>query len=357
MPRRNVRRFVLEVLFLAGVAAALTVADLRPAAVIGLMAAAWVVVALLEWAAWLGEPHYGRGLPPRYYVPQVALPPPQAGRAVSRRLSGARRPRRRADLRRLDDRVGGRARRLAGGGAGRRAGGDGGLRARGSGRAAAAADSRAGDRRRGLLRAGGRGGRLRRPEPEPEPAPVAAIADAVIGAAIVEGGRCRRLSSRVQRRSPSRSPSRPGRALAPAAAAVDRSPPGRSTRRARAAAVSGGGAWRTWPRSRCRTAHRPTACFRAACRPGTAGAPGARPAAARPRRDHRARDRGLPRRDDEARAQGRRCPAAAGRLLHGARCDRERQGRGQDDRLRSARRRRGRSGSRAPCFRAASGST
>jgi hypothetical protein len=78
MPRRNVRRFALEVIFLAGVAAALTVADLRPSAVIGLMAVAWVVVALIEWAAWLGEPHYGRGLPPRYYVPQVALPPPRA---------------------------------------------------------------------------------------------------------------------------------------------------------------------------------------------------------------------------------------------------------------------------------------
>ncbi|HEX4519965.1 MAG TPA: hypothetical protein VH063_10330 [Gaiellaceae bacterium] len=78
MPRRNVRRFVLEVLFLAGVAAALTVADLRPAAVVGLMVAAWLVVALIEWSAWLGEPHYGRGLPPRYYVPQVALPPPRA---------------------------------------------------------------------------------------------------------------------------------------------------------------------------------------------------------------------------------------------------------------------------------------
>ena len=44
------------------------------------MAVAWVVVALLEWTAWLDEPHYGRGLPPRYYVPHVALPP--AGRAV-----------------------------------------------------------------------------------------------------------------------------------------------------------------------------------------------------------------------------------------------------------------------------------
>src|SRR5215469_4747151 len=78
MPRHSARRFLLEVLFLAGVAAALTYADLRPAAIIGLMALAWAVVALLEWTAWLDEPHYGRGLPPRYYVPHVALPPPVA---------------------------------------------------------------------------------------------------------------------------------------------------------------------------------------------------------------------------------------------------------------------------------------
>jgi len=76
MPSHSARRFLLEVIFLAGVAAALTYADLRPAAIIGLMAAAWLVVALLEWTAWLDEPHYGRGLPPRYYVPHVALPPP-----------------------------------------------------------------------------------------------------------------------------------------------------------------------------------------------------------------------------------------------------------------------------------------
>jgi hypothetical protein len=78
MPRHSARRFLFEVLFLAGVAAALTYAELRPAAIIGLMAAAWAVVALLEWTAWLDEPHYGRGLPPRYYVPHVALPPPVA---------------------------------------------------------------------------------------------------------------------------------------------------------------------------------------------------------------------------------------------------------------------------------------
>jgi hypothetical protein len=78
MPSHSARRFLLEVLFLAGVAAALTFAELRPAAIIALMAVAWVVVALLEWTSWLDEPHYGRGLPPRYYVPHVALPPPVA---------------------------------------------------------------------------------------------------------------------------------------------------------------------------------------------------------------------------------------------------------------------------------------
>src|SRR3954454_15133631 len=77
MQRRGFRRFLIEVLFLGGVAAALTVADLRPAAVVALMAVALVVVWLFEWAAWLDEPHYGRGLPPRYYVPHVALPPPR----------------------------------------------------------------------------------------------------------------------------------------------------------------------------------------------------------------------------------------------------------------------------------------
>ena len=35
----------------------------------------WLIVAALEWAAWRDEPHYGSGLPPRYYVPTVNLPP------------------------------------------------------------------------------------------------------------------------------------------------------------------------------------------------------------------------------------------------------------------------------------------
>src|SRR3954454_5230009 len=77
MQRRGFRRFLIEVLFLGGVAAALTVADLRPAAVVALMAAALLVVWLFEWASWLDEPPSGGGLPPRYYVPHVALPPPR----------------------------------------------------------------------------------------------------------------------------------------------------------------------------------------------------------------------------------------------------------------------------------------
>ena len=107
MRRRGLRRFILELVFLAGVAAAVTVAELRPAGVIAVMALAWIVVALLEWTAWLDEPHYGRGLPPRYYVPQVALPPSRAVEQGGARYSVAPRPVARPPVRRpepdLDD--------------------------------------------------------------------------------------------------------------------------------------------------------------------------------------------------------------------------------------------------------------
>ena len=39
------------------------------------MALGWVLVAGVEWAAWRDQPHYGSGLPPRWYVPRVDLPP------------------------------------------------------------------------------------------------------------------------------------------------------------------------------------------------------------------------------------------------------------------------------------------
>ena len=44
----------------------------------------WVLVATLEWAAWRGRPHYGSGLPPRYYVPRLNLPPALPSRPCRR---------------------------------------------------------------------------------------------------------------------------------------------------------------------------------------------------------------------------------------------------------------------------------
>jgi hypothetical protein len=69
--------FALEVLFLLGLAAGLALAKLPSLEIAAVMILGWVIVALLEWAAWRGEPHYGSGLPPRYYVPGLNLPPPQ----------------------------------------------------------------------------------------------------------------------------------------------------------------------------------------------------------------------------------------------------------------------------------------
>ena len=48
--RRTVPRLLLEVLFLAGVAAAAAIAELDAAQIAGLMAASWLLVALIEWA-------------------------------------------------------------------------------------------------------------------------------------------------------------------------------------------------------------------------------------------------------------------------------------------------------------------
>src|SRR3954447_12606605 len=75
MRERRALRFVVEAIFLGLLATALVVADLEPLQIAGVMLLGWVVVALYEWAATRELPHYGRGLPPRYYVPQVALPP------------------------------------------------------------------------------------------------------------------------------------------------------------------------------------------------------------------------------------------------------------------------------------------
>jgi hypothetical protein len=77
MPERRGSRFVVEALFLAALTVALALAHLDAIEIVGAMAAGWLVVAVFEWASWRGEPHYGSGLPPRYVLPRVELPPPQ----------------------------------------------------------------------------------------------------------------------------------------------------------------------------------------------------------------------------------------------------------------------------------------
>ncbi|HZT92587.1 MAG TPA: hypothetical protein VFA05_11160 [Gaiellaceae bacterium] len=77
MIERRGSRFVLEVLFLAALAAGVTLAHLTPLEIVGAMALGWLIMAALEWASWRGEAHYGSGLPPRYFVPRTSLPPPQ----------------------------------------------------------------------------------------------------------------------------------------------------------------------------------------------------------------------------------------------------------------------------------------
>jgi hypothetical protein len=83
MTDRRGSRFILEVLFLLALTVALTLANLRAIEIAGIMLIGWVIVAVLEWVAWREEPHYGSGLPPRYYVPQVNLPPAQPLESVS----------------------------------------------------------------------------------------------------------------------------------------------------------------------------------------------------------------------------------------------------------------------------------
>src|SRR5215211_3506938 len=91
MPDSRASRFAFEVLFLVALAVAVVLADLRPLLIAAVMLAGWVIVALLEWAAWRDEPHYASGLPPRYYVPQVSLPPRQPLEQVARYPSAEQR--------------------------------------------------------------------------------------------------------------------------------------------------------------------------------------------------------------------------------------------------------------------------
>ncbi|MCZ7589220.1 MAG: hypothetical protein M5U27_10295 [Gaiella sp.] len=65
--RPQLPRLLLEGLFLAAVAAAAAIADLEPVAIGGIMIGAWVLVALIEWAALRAER--------RQELPSFALSP------------------------------------------------------------------------------------------------------------------------------------------------------------------------------------------------------------------------------------------------------------------------------------------
>jgi hypothetical protein len=80
---RRAPRFALEILFLSALAAALVFADLRAVEIVGLMLLGWVLVAIFEWGALRGLAHYGSGLPPRWFVPKISLPPPRPLEQVS----------------------------------------------------------------------------------------------------------------------------------------------------------------------------------------------------------------------------------------------------------------------------------
>jgi len=73
--RPTVPRLLLEVLFLIGVATAAAIAKLDAAVIAGVMAASWVIVALIEWAG-------SRADRRRDAIPTYMPPPPVAQRAA-----------------------------------------------------------------------------------------------------------------------------------------------------------------------------------------------------------------------------------------------------------------------------------
>src|SRR4051795_11963344 len=83
MPGRRAPRLAVEVGFLAALAVAASFAHLHPYEIAGVMLLGWVLAAVFEWGALRTRSHYGGGLPPRWYVPQISLPPPRPLEQVS----------------------------------------------------------------------------------------------------------------------------------------------------------------------------------------------------------------------------------------------------------------------------------
>ena len=77
MSERRAARLIVEVAFLAALAAALTFAKLEDWLTVGVMAVGWILVSIFEWGALRARSHYRSGSPPRWYTPQVTLPPPR----------------------------------------------------------------------------------------------------------------------------------------------------------------------------------------------------------------------------------------------------------------------------------------
>src|SRR5579862_2118949 len=74
MFERRSSRFAVEALVLVALAVSVAIAHLNGLVIAGVMLLGWVIVSLAEWASLHGEPHYGAGLPPRYYEPEGRLP-------------------------------------------------------------------------------------------------------------------------------------------------------------------------------------------------------------------------------------------------------------------------------------------
>jgi hypothetical protein len=77
MSDRRAVRFALEAAYLGALAAALAFTSLSAPVIVGAMLLGWALVAGNEWAAARARPHYAAGLPPRWHVPAMALPPAQ----------------------------------------------------------------------------------------------------------------------------------------------------------------------------------------------------------------------------------------------------------------------------------------
>jgi hypothetical protein len=77
VPDRRGFRFAIEVVYLAALAAALAFTALNAVLIVAVMLAGWALITAAEWADAAARPHYAAGLPPRWRVPFVALPPAQ----------------------------------------------------------------------------------------------------------------------------------------------------------------------------------------------------------------------------------------------------------------------------------------